>query len=311
MLRMDPSALSRAAEQLKRTTEEHAAWHENLLRSIFCDLPGDEDDMAPTAHRECSLGRWYYEEAPHRMRDQPAFIASGKEHQRLHQVASKLLRAAKAGEPVARADFEELVATSARLRLQLGYLQASIEAALVNRDALTGALGRIGLLPELHELRASVRKGGAQSSIAFMDVDDLKRLNDTHGHQVGDAVLSGTVRYLYTHLRPNDKVFRYGGDEFVIVLPGADLEVAQSVISRLRDGLVNQVFVATGATEPAVKVSASFGLALLDPEAAVIESVGRADQALLLAKSAGRARIVRWDSSITTSTRWRRIDVES
>ena len=80
MLRMDPSALSRAAEQLKRTTEEHAAWHENLLRSIFCDLPGDEDDMAPTAHRECSLGRWYYEEAPHRMRDQPAFIASGKEH---------------------------------------------------------------------------------------------------------------------------------------------------------------------------------------------------------------------------------------
>jgi diguanylate cyclase (GGDEF)-like protein len=308
---MDPSALSRAAEQLKRNTEEHAAWHENLLRSIFCDLPCDEDDLAPTAHRECSLGRWYYEEAPNRMRDQPAFIASGKEHHRLHQVAAKLLRAAKTGEPVARTDFEELVATSARLRLQLGYLQASIEAALVNRDALTGALGRIGLLPELHELRAIVRKGGTHSSIAFMDVDDLKRLNDTHGHQVGDAVLSGTVQYLYTHLRPNDKVFRYGGDEFVIVLAGADLATAQSIIGRLRDGLVNQMFVTAGATGPGVKVSASFGLALLDPDAAVLESVGRADQALLLAKSAGRARIVRWDSSITTGTRWRRIDVES
>ena len=311
MLRMDPSALSRAADQLKRSTDEHAAWHENLLRSIFCDLPCNDDDLAPAAHRECSLGHWYYGEAPNRMREQPAFVAIGKEHHRLHQVAAKLLRAAQDGAPVARPDFEELVAATARLRLQIGYLQASIEAALANRDALTGALGRIGLLPELHELRAAVRKGGTQSSIAFMDLDDLKRLNDTHGHQVGDAVLNGCVRYLYAHLRTQDKVFRYGGDEFVIVLPGADLEVAQAVIARLRDGLTNQVFVTAGASDQAVKVSASFGLALVDPEVAVLECVGRADQALLLAKSAGRGRIVRWDASITTSTRWRRINIES
>jgi diguanylate cyclase (GGDEF) domain len=311
MLRMDPSALSRAVEQLKRAIDEHASWHENLLRSVFCDVPCPDADLAPSAHRECPLGRWYYEEAPNTLRDQPVFIATGKEHHRLHQVAAKLLRAAKAGTPVARADFEELVATSARLRVQVGDLQASLEAALINRDALTGALGRIGLLPELHELRASTRRTGTVSSIAFMDVDNLKRLNDTHGHQVGDAVLAGAVQYVYSHLRANDKVFRYGGDEFVIVLPHADLEVAHSVIGRLRDGLATQLIIGVGGSGPALQVTASFGLALIDPDVAVLESIGRADQALLLAKSTGRARIVRWDSTITTSTRWRRIDVQT
>jgi diguanylate cyclase (GGDEF)-like protein len=306
---MDPSTLIRAAEQLKRTTDEHATWHENLLRSIFCDLPCRDEDLAPSAHRECSFGHWYYDEAPNRLREQPAFIATGKEHHRLHQVAAKLLRAARTDAPVARTDFEELVAISARLRMQVGYLQASIDAALANRDALTGALGRIGLLPELHELRALARKTGAESTVAFMDVDNLKQLNDTHGHPAGDAVLAGAVQYLYGHLRANDKVFRYGGDEFVIVLPQADLEVAQGIIGRLRDGLATQLLI-TNANGPALTVSASFGLALIDPDAAVIESVGRADQALLLAKSTGKGRIVRWDANITTSTRWRRIEVK-
>jgi PleD family two-component response regulator len=83
------------------------------------------------------------------------------------------------------------------------------------------------------------------------------------------------------------------------------------VIGRLRDGLATQLIIGVGGSGPALQVTASFGLALIDPDVAVLESIGRADQALLLAKSTGRARIVRWDSTITTSTRWRRIDVQT
>jgi diguanylate cyclase len=310
MLRMDPSTLRRAAEQLKQTTDEHATWHEHVLRSIFCDdVTSQAEALAVSAHRDCTFGRWFFEEAPNGLRDQPAFVAIGKEHQWLHQVAAKMLRAAKAGAPVVRSDFEDLVATSARLRVQIDYLRSSIEAALGNRDSLTGALGRIAMLPDLHDMRSELQNDGKPCSLLFMDVDDLKRINDQHGHAVGDAVLSGVVAHLQGHLRGNDRVFRYGGDEFLIALPGADLDVAYAVATRVRDGLMDKLFVA-GSRGNAVRVTVSFGLALLDANEPVTESINRADQALLLAKTAGRNRVIKWDAAVTTSTRWQKIDLD-
>jgi diguanylate cyclase (GGDEF)-like protein len=309
MLRIDPSKLRRAAVQLKQATDEHAEWHENLLRSIFCGLPVERDDLAPFAHRLCCIGRWYYEEAPFELREHLAFAAMGAVHERLHQVAATMLRAAQAGQPVVCADFEELVATSARLRAEIDSLRLSIEDDLVNRDPLTGAFGRITMVPELNELHAAARRGGRSSCIVFMDVDHLKRINDAHGHLVGDSVLAGIVHHIEAHLRPQDKLFRYGGDEFLISLPGADLGIGRAVITRIRESLVQNLLI-TGPRGTAVRVTASFGLALLDPESEVMDCIGRADQALMLAKSAGRNRVISWDASVTTGTRWRRIKAD-
>jgi len=308
MDRMDPTTLRRAADQLRTVADEHSRWHENLLRSIFCDHPIDAADLAPSAHRTCSFGCWFYEHAPNGLRSQASFSALGKEHQRLHQVAARLLRSARSKSPIDRADFEELVATSARLRLQVETLRTSIDAAVGNRDALTSAYGRVEMLPALRELQLTVRHGGTSCCIVFMDVDHLKQINDQLGHPVGDAVLAGVVRHLDLHLRPQDKVFRYGGDEFLIALSGADLATAHSVITRVRDGLAGKLLIA-GPDGTTIQVTASFGLALLDPEEDVTQSIGRADQALLLAKTAGRNRAIAWDASVTTSTRWRLVDV--
>lgn len=308
MERMDATTLHLAAEQLREVTDEHARWHEALLRSIFCEHPVDPRDLAPSAHRTCPFGDWFYGHAPNGFRREQAFAAMGIEHRRLHQVAAKLLRSARAGSPIDRVDFEDLVATSARLRLQVDSLRSTIDAAIGNRDALTGACGRIEMLPALHELQLLTRQGGPPCSIVFMDVDHLKRINDQHGHSVGDAVLAGVVRHLDLHLRTQDKVFRYGGDEFLVALSGADLATAHEVVSRVRLGLAGKLLIA-GPDGYTMQVTASFGLALLDPDEDVSESIGRADQALLLAKTAGRNRAVAWDASITTGTRWRLIDV--
>jgi diguanylate cyclase len=308
MERMDATTLHLAAEQLREVTDEHARWHEALLRSIFCEHPVDPRDLAPSAHRTCPFGDWFYGHAPNGFRREQAFAAMGIEHRRLHQAAAKLLRSARAGSPIDRVDFEDLVATSARLRLQVDSLRSTIDAAIGNRDALTGAYGRIEMLPALHELQLLTRHGGPPCSIVFMDVDHLKRINDQHGHSVGDAVLAGVVRHLDLHLRTQDKVFRYGGDEFLVALSGADLTTAHEVVSRVRLGLAGKLLIA-GSDGSTMQVTASFGLALLDPEEDVSESIGRADQALLLAKTAGRNRAVAWDASITTGTRWRLVDV--
>lgn len=306
---MDPQTLRRAAQQLKQTTDDHAEWHENLLRAVFCGQSEWIESLAPASHRECSFGRWFYDQAPNGLRDQASFAAMGSEHQKLHQVAARLMRAVKAGESIPRPDFDELVASSARLRQHVDALKSTLEAALRDRDALTGAYGRLEMLPVLHELRAQVQRGGAPCALVFMDIDHLKWANDTHGHQIGDAVLNAAVHHLDSHLRGDDKVFRYGGDEFLIVLPGADLATAQAVTTRIRDGLAERLVIA-GSGGSMLRVTASFGIALLDPDVEVTVSIGRADQALLLAKTAGRNCVVRWDDTITTSTRWRRIDVD-
>lgn len=306
MLTMDQATLRRALQQLEQAADDHARWHENLLRAIVCGTPFELNDLEEGSHFRCRLGRWYYEQAPADLWGHPAFAAVGTEHESLHRIAAQLLRDLVADAPIVREDFDDLVAVSAQLRRKLEYLRQKINDALRSRDALTGAYGRVEMLPELREWLELAQRGVQRCCIAFMDLDHFKAINDTYGHQVGDAVLAGAVRYLSRHLRPYDKVFRYGGDEFLISLPGADLAIAQKVIRRVREGLASSPLVDTPG---ALVVTASFGLALLDPDVLMETSIERADQALLLAKTAGRNRAISWDASITTGTRLQRLEI--
>jgi diguanylate cyclase len=308
MLRMEHEKLREAQKQLEQAADDQAEWHENLLRGIFCRVICDPDDLTPFAHRICRFGRWYYERVPAELRALAVFGSIGKEHERMHRIAARLLREAAEDAPVGRADFEDLISTSARLRLQLDALKDAVSAALANRDALTGACGRVDMLPELRELHARAKHDGESCCLVFVDLDNLKQINDTYGHQVGDQVLCGAVRYVNEHLRSRDRVFRYGGDEFLISLPGADLATGQMVVGRIREGLSRRLLLA-GAPEDGLPVTASFGLALLDPESPVMESVDRADQALMLAKAAGRNRVMSWDVAASTGTGWKPIKI--
>jgi diguanylate cyclase len=178
------------------------------------------------------------------------------------------------------------------MRLQLLTLKNEIEDALYNHDPLTGAGTRIGMLSRLRDLWELSKRQVQTCCIALMDLDHFKAVNDTRGHPVGDRVLAGVGRFLRRQLRPYDKVFRYGGEEFLIALPDCDAAAAVAVLERVRE----QLAAAPMAEDDGVPVTltASFGVAELTADVPVEESLDRADAALYEAKAAGRNRTRAW-----------------
>lgn len=281
-----------ALQQLDQAIYNHQQWHKDLIRTLVCRLPHDQRDEAPDAHRHCRFGQWYYHHAAPGLRSYPTFVAMDGEHERMHQLATRLLTAAAAGAALSQNDYDNFANALDRLRLQIDTMKRELEDSLYNRDPTTGAESRIGMLPRLRELREMVRRQVQHCCVAIMDLDHFKAVNDTYGHLIGDAVLAGSVHYLIENLRPYDKVFRYGGEEFLIVLQNTDQPAARALIERLRDGLASATLTTSGQ-EP-IRVQASFGLTVLDPEVAVEVTIERADKALYEAKAAGRNRVCVW-----------------
>lgn len=301
MFKANPAILRRTLEQLEQAARDHAQWFENVLRTVVCRLPCNPVDLAENAHRHCRFGQWYHGRATLELRDQSLFAAMEEEHERLHLIAARVLCEAASEGRLAPESYDKLFAASARLRLALDTLRHEIQGSLRDSDALTGAYGRAQLLPELRERRELAKRHVQHCCIAFMDVDHLKTINDTHGHAVGDLILTGAIEYVMQHLRPYDKIFRYGGDEFLLLLPGTELADAEHLIERIRQGFGKVPFVVSADGRP-IHATASFGLALLDPDLIVEESIDRADKAVLLAKVTGRNRACSWDPSIRTGT---------
>jgi diguanylate cyclase (GGDEF)-like protein len=300
MLRLDPLRLQQALDELQEALRDHEAWFANLMRGLVCRVEPAADDLDPEGHRRCRFGRWYHGPGQEVLREQPSFVAIESEHVSLHAIAARILGDAATGADVQASEYDELVACSTQLRLELETLRHEIETALRDRDAVTGAFGRVEILPALREAGELVRRGVQLACIAFMDLDHFKEVNDAHGHRLGDQVLAAAIQFLTTHLRSYDRVFRYGGDEFLILLPAAHIEVAARLIERLRAGLAATTLGVDEAGRP-LRMTASFGITPLEPDVSAEESMDRADKALLLAKAAGRNRVMRWDPSVTTA----------
>lgn len=269
---------------------------QRVYSSLICRLPPDERDLSDSPHRRCPFGQWYYAQQDTNLSQHPGFVAVASEHEQLHQMAARMLVASLVNEPIPVRDYEGFVNAATRMRAEMLGLRNELENRIANLDPLTGATSRIGMLTRLRAQQEMVKRDRDSCTIAMMDLDLFKSVNDGYGHQAGDIVLVETVRYMMTHLRPYDEFFRYGGEEFLFCAPGTDLEAGRQAVERLRDGLAAMpIDVGDGRV---LRISASFGVTLLDPDVPVEESISRADQALYQAKAAGRNQTRIWDPSI-------------
>ncbi len=288
--------LRMALNSLEQANYNHDQWAESLYSTLICHLAPDQRDLASDAHRRCRFGQWYYEVGTGILGTHPGFEAIGIEHQRMHQYATRLLQSSMDSDRIHIQNYEYFVTARKRLILESATLQHELDDALYNLDPLTGATSRIGMLTKLREQHELVKRAVHPCVVAMMDLDQFKTVNDKYGHITGDKVLIGIVQCVMAHLRPYDKLFRYGGEEFLITLPDADLPTGHKVIDRLRETLGSLAHQANG--NPPFHVTVSFGLTLLDPEVPVEQSIDRADKALYVAKEMGKNRAVTWDSSM-------------
>lgn len=171
------------------------------------------------------------------------------------------------------------------LRNALLYRRA-VQASL--KDSLTGAGNRVALEQSLVRETELAWRHGQLLSVVMLDMDHFKRLNDTYGHQAGDAALKATALLLKEQLRNIDMVFRFGGEEFALVLSNTGHEAAAVVAERIRTAIQNLCFL---VGERTVHLSASLGYATYKPGETPDELLQRADQALYQAKHDGRNRV--------------------
>jgi diguanylate cyclase (GGDEF)-like protein len=162
-------------------------------------------------------------------------------------------------------------------------------AELARRDGLTNLLNRRAFDEALAETFERLDRLGGAAAVVLIDIDAFKRINDTHGHGAGDDVLAAVARTLTADVRLIDRVFRVGGEEFAVLLVGADAAAAETTAERLRQ-TVEADPVATRSGAIGVTISLGVASAWRGSDAAAL--VAAADAALYRAKSAGRNRTV-------------------
>ena len=179
--------------------------------------------------------------------------------------------------------FRPMVARVVRDRERLESLNRSLETQ-VGTDKLTGAYNRRSWDVEIRREFSKARRQGVRLCLVMMDLDLFKKVNDVHGHQRGDHVLREFAERIRASVRESDTLYRLGGEEFAVLLPGTDIEKGRQAAEKLRLGVA-------AAALGGLAVTASFGVAETDGDESVDEFYRRADQALYAAKANGRNRV--------------------
>jgi two-component system, cell cycle response regulator len=152
-------------------------------------------------------------------------------------------------------------------------------------DSLTGVWNRAAILSAFRRELSRARRTGTSMAVTLADIDHFKSINDVYGHAAGDAALREVTRRMQASVRPYDSVGRYGGEEFLLICPGCDLDTAGKVAERVRQAISATGFEFTGQHIP---ITMSFGVAICGTTENEEALISRADGALYEAKNRGR-----------------------
>ncbi len=229
-----------------------------------------------------------------RIEESAGRIAAARDIAELTDVIADVMRETRAVQEStqrSRGEIEELRQQANQANAEIARLQAELEqtSELIRHDPLTGMLNRKGLDEALSREAAFAQRRGTPLCLGLLDVDNFKQINDTHGHQTGDEALQHLASVIRENVRPQDSVGRYGGEEFVVLLPDTTLDSAAAALVRLQRALTKRFFL---ARQQKLLITFSAGVAQLRSDEQPEHAVDRADKAMYIAKRSGKNRVI-------------------
>ncbi|WP_259783006.1 diguanylate cyclase [Aestuariispira ectoiniformans] len=287
-----PATAQDVLKAMDRALDDHRLWLQQWHRAIVCHQMPPENITADDPVLQTRLGLWLSAHRGQGLLKQAAFADLERCLAEFCEFGRMLALRAPDGKPVPTEDYDAFVGRADDFVFQARRIQDAFRKAVSELDPLTGLHNRHVMMQELAaEYDRAVRNDG-QCCIALADLDHFKRVNDSHGHAVGDQVLAAAAGRFLSRLRPYDSIYRYGGEEFLIMLPNSNPGTAVSVLERLRHALADRPIVVEGGAR--LSVTASFGIASLGSGVSLKSIIEQADTALYRAKESGRNKVCVW-----------------
>ena len=284
----------RALEDATRSLKD-VIYKQGQLKHGIADVKADRQEHDDDLHRPARLGGGVDRRLPGKDRRLfRAHPASAGNIDELNEVLEEVLRETRIVQAEALASRDRMLAAHQEVQeaeARIKELEAKLQhmSELVREDQLTGSLNRRGLDDVFERESARADRRGTPLCVALLDLDNFKKLNDTYGHLAGDNALRHLVKVVKDTLRSMDVIARFGGEEFLILLPETQVDAAAAAMVRVQRELTKHFFLHENEK---MLITFSCGVALRRPNEDQAALMARADRAMYQAKQSGKNRVM-------------------
>lgn len=275
----------RALGELGTALTNHTIWTKAIHRTLICGSKPESKNLCKSAHHLCQFGQWYYGNVDATLKEMELFSVIGELHVSLHDKARDLLNIKMEHREITPQQYDDFINSVHSFRMAIQDLELELINKACSIDQLTGVWNRYAMHHTLAHEHERLRRHGNPCVIALLDFDNFKAINDTYGHIAGDLVLKTSMKFITDNIRGNDMIFRYGGEEFLLVLPEANISEATELMDRLRTELKQ---LAVSYKDKTIHFTVSVGLAAMRADIDMHDTIELADHAMFNAKMAGR-----------------------
>lgn len=277
--------------ELDAAVEAHQDWSRRILRCAVLGVSPGADVLEASAHRLCHFGLWFIENRVHFEKlDMQKTDRIERAHQCMHDAVRSLCLDLLERHRGKGADLDLYELSQSELLALLAELKTLHLASSGHRDVLTGLPTRYRLEAEFIQFRKNCHRHNMQCYVGIIDVDHFKRVNDTYGHPIGDIALRHLADTLRSVVRANELLFRFGGEEFLVLLQCESADSAETASQRIVE-MVRTTPVLTPLGD-VLALTVTLGLARVGENEEVAQAIDRADKALYVGKNSGRDQYI-------------------